>query len=80
MNHGHMRIHKTHRSPNLGEAITFPIIIFSVIRHKATTQMAFFLKLWVESPAIFKIETPTFLDTHNFLCRPTIKVKSHTKL
>jgi hypothetical protein len=41
MNHGHTRIHKIHRSPNLGEATTFPLIIFFVPGHGACTQISF---------------------------------------
>jgi hypothetical protein len=33
MNHGHTRIHKTHHDLDLGEATTFPLIVFSVISH-----------------------------------------------
>jgi hypothetical protein len=33
MNHGHTQIHKTHHDLNLGEAITFPLIVFSMINH-----------------------------------------------
>jgi hypothetical protein len=33
--------HKTHHSPNLGEAITFPLIVFSMISHKGYIQMSF---------------------------------------
>jgi hypothetical protein len=80
MNHGHIQIHKTHHNPNLGEAITFPIIIFYVIRHGAITQMAFFSRLQVKSPAIFEIGTLATLDTHNFLCKPTIEARFTTKL
>ncbi len=67
MNHGHTQIHKTHHNPNLGEAITFPIIIFSLIRHDGYTQMVFFSGLQVESPAILEIRTLAILNTHNFL-------------
>jgi hypothetical protein len=33
--------HKTHHSPNLGKATTFPLIVYSVPLHKAHIQMAF---------------------------------------
>jgi hypothetical protein len=33
MNHGHTQTYKTHHNPNLGEATTFPLIIFYVISH-----------------------------------------------
>jgi hypothetical protein len=80
MNHGHTRIHKTHHNPNLGEAITFLITIFSLIHHEGYTQMVFFLGLQIKSPAILEITTPTILDTHNFLWKPTIEARFKTKL
>jgi hypothetical protein len=43
MNHMHTWIHKTHHGPDLGEATTFPLIIFSMIAHGDCTQMSFFL-------------------------------------
>jgi hypothetical protein len=42
MNHGQIRIHKTHHGPNLGEATTFPFIVYYVPLHEAHIQMAFF--------------------------------------
>jgi hypothetical protein len=41
MNHGHTWIHKTHHGPDLGEAITFPLIVFFVINHESYIQMSF---------------------------------------
>jgi hypothetical protein len=41
MNHGQTPTHKIHHSLDLGEAITFPLIIFFVHGHKASTQMSF---------------------------------------
>jgi len=41
MNHGQTRTHKTHNDPDLGEATTFPLIIFFVLNHMANTQMSF---------------------------------------
>ncbi len=32
-NHMHPHTHKTHHGPNLGEATTFPLIVFSTINH-----------------------------------------------
>jgi hypothetical protein len=42
--HGQIRIHKTHKTPhdpNLGEATTFPLIVYSVVGHGTNIQMAF---------------------------------------
>jgi hypothetical protein len=41
INHGQTQIHKTHHGPDLGEATTFPFIIFFVHSHGACTQMSF---------------------------------------
>jgi hypothetical protein len=41
MSHKQTRTHKTHHGPNLGEATTFPLIIYSVFGYGANTQMAF---------------------------------------
>jgi hypothetical protein len=37
-----IRTHKTQPGPNLGEATTFPFIIYFVPLHEAHIQMAFF--------------------------------------
>jgi hypothetical protein len=39
--HGQIRTHKTHRDPNLGEATTFPLIVYFVAGHGTNIQMAF---------------------------------------
>jgi hypothetical protein len=43
MCHEQPRTHKIHHIPDLGEAITFPLIVLSVSLHKSHIQMAFFL-------------------------------------
>ncbi len=43
MNHKHTQIHKTHHNLDLGEATTFPLIVFSVISHRGYIQMSFCL-------------------------------------
>jgi hypothetical protein len=42
-NHGQPRTHKTHHG-DLGEATTFPLIVYYVPLHQAHIQMAFFPK------------------------------------
>ncbi len=37
----HTRIHKIHHDPDLGEAITFPLSVFSMPGHKGYIQMSF---------------------------------------
>jgi len=40
-NHEQIWIHKIHHGPDLGEAITFPLIVYFVSGHGASIQMAF---------------------------------------
>jgi hypothetical protein len=40
-NHRQTQTHKTHHGPDLGEAITFLLIVYFVPLHKAHIQMAF---------------------------------------
>jgi hypothetical protein len=68
MNHGQTKIHKIHHSPYLGEATTFPLIIFFVLGHKANTQMSF-------CP-----ETPPSLEAHDFVWTLLIEVEIKAKL
>ncbi len=39
--HMQARTHKTHRDPDLGEATTFPLILYYVLGHGTGTQMSF---------------------------------------
>jgi hypothetical protein len=39
--HGQTRTHKTHHNPNLGEAITFPFMVYYVPIHEAHIQITF---------------------------------------
>jgi hypothetical protein len=43
MSHEQTQTHKIHQGPNLGEATTFPLIVYYVPLHEAHIQMAFFL-------------------------------------
>jgi hypothetical protein len=54
MNHLQTQIHKTHHNPNLREATTFPLIVFYVPNHRASSQMSF-------CPRTPKLEIPKFL-------------------
>ncbi len=74
--HGQTRIHKIHHGPDLGEATTYPLILYFVPGHKASTQMAF----CSESLEISKIGTLATLKTHNFVFRPLIEMRSKAKL
>ncbi len=70
------RTHKIHHGPDLGEATTFPLIIFSATLRGDYIQMA----LFPESPEIPSCETPGTLEPHNFARRPWIEVQSEAKL
>jgi hypothetical protein len=78
--HKETRIHKTHHGLDLGEAITFPLIIYFVVNHGTNIQMAFFLGLPNGSLKIPKVGTSTTLGAHNFVCRPLIEMRFKTKL
>jgi hypothetical protein len=39
--HGQIQTHKTHHGPDLGEATTFPFIVYFVPLHEAYIQMTF---------------------------------------
>ncbi len=44
MKHGQTQIHKIHKihhGLNLGEATTFPLIVYFVLGHRTSTQMSF---------------------------------------
>jgi hypothetical protein len=43
MNHEQTQTHKTHHNPDLGEATTFPLIVYYVPLHEAHIQMTFCL-------------------------------------
>jgi hypothetical protein len=66
-NHDETQTHNTRHGPNLGETTTFPLIIFYVHGHRASTQMSFCLRFPSGSPKIPKIGTFTILK-HITLC------------
>jgi len=39
--HGETRTHKTHHDLDLGEATTFPLIVYFVLGHGTNTQISF---------------------------------------
>ncbi len=80
MNHGQTRTHKTHHGPNLGEAITFPLILYFVPDHKISTQMSFYPGTPKWSFEILTIRTLATLGAHNFVCKPPIEMRSKAKL
>jgi hypothetical protein len=81
MNHERPQTHKTHHNPDLGEATTFPLIVYFVPLREAHIQMIFFCprtpKCELEIP---KVGTSTILAPHNFVCKPLIEIRSKAKL
>jgi hypothetical protein len=57
----------------LGEATTFPFIVYFVPLHEAHIHMAF-------CPRIPKVEILAVLEPHNFVCKPPIEMKFKAKL
>jgi hypothetical protein len=58
-----------HHGPDLGEATTFPLIVYSMPLHETNTQMAF-------GPGIPKVGTPATLGPHNFVWKLPIEMRS----
>jgi hypothetical protein len=78
--HGQTQTHKTHHGPDLGEATTFPLIVYSMPLHEAHIQMTFCPETPKWGPKIPQIRTPATLGPHNFVCRPPIEMRSKAKL
>jgi hypothetical protein len=62
MNHEQTRIHKIHHDLDLGETTTFPFIVFSVLGHRASTQISFCPK----TPTKWESQNSQNWDSHNF--------------
>ncbi len=80
MNNRQTQIHKTYHGSDLGEANTFPLIVFSLLGHEASTQMSFCLGIPKWDLQIPKIGTPVTLESHNFVCKSLIEVNSKAML
>jgi len=76
--HGQTQTHKIHHGPNLGEATTFPFIIYFVPLHKAHNH--FVSGLPNRIPEIPKVGIPVTLEPYNFACRLSIEMRSKAKL
>ncbi len=74
--HGHTRftMARTWGKVDLGEATTFPLIVYSVAGHGAYIQMVFL------HPEIAPTRTPATLEPHNFTSRPWIEMRFKAKL
>jgi hypothetical protein len=78
--HKQTRAHKTHHGLDLGEASTFPLIVYCVPLHKPTSKWHFVLGLPNGSPKISKVGTLATLGPHNFMCKPLIELRCEAKL
>jgi hypothetical protein len=78
--HRQTQIHKTHHGLNLKEATTFPLIVYYVLSHGTSAQMAFCPRTPSGSLEIPKFGTPATLGAHNFVYRPPIEMRSKAKL
>jgi hypothetical protein len=75
--YGQVRTHKIHHGPDLGEATTFPLIVYYAPLHEGHIQMTFYPGTGnLEIP---KLGTPAILGAHNFLHRPPIDMRSKAK-
>jgi hypothetical protein len=78
--YGQIRTHKIHHNLDLGEATTFPLIVYFVPLHEAHIQMAFCLGTPNGSLEILTTGTSATLGAHDFACKPLIEMRSKTKL
>ncbi len=80
-NHGQTWIHKTHDGPDLGEATTFPLVVYFVPSHGTSIQMSFLSQdSQVRVLKVPKLGLSRLWKTHNFVCKPPIKVRFEAKL
>ncbi len=79
-NHEQTQTHNTHHNPDLGESTTFPLIVYSMPSHGTSTQMSFCLEIlkW-ESRNSQSWDSHDF-GGHNFVCKPSIKMRFKAKL
>jgi hypothetical protein len=61
MSHERTQIHKTHHGPDLGEATTFPLIVYFVPGHGVDIQMAF-----CPVTPKWEFQNSQSCDSHNF--------------
>jgi hypothetical protein len=79
MSHGQLWTHKTHHNPDLGEATTFPHIVFSVLLRRTYIPMTLFSRTPKEESRncleIVPVWTLGTLAAHNSSLRPPIKMR-----
>ncbi len=74
------KIHRTHHGPYLGKPPPSPLQYSLCLATGSTPKCHFLLGLPNGNPKILKIRTPTTFEAHNFVCKPSIKVRSKAKL
>ncbi len=83
-NHGLLWTHKIHHSLDLGEATTFPHIVFSTLFHHTYIRMALFPETPKEEsrnyPEIVPVWIPETLAAHNSFLEPPIGMRSKANL
>jgi hypothetical protein len=72
--------HTTHHGSDLGEATTFPLVVYFVPGHRTSTRMTFCPGLPSGSSKIPKVGTLAILGAHNSVCKPLIAMKFEEKL
>jgi hypothetical protein len=80
MSHGATQTHKTHHGSDLGEATTFPLIIYSTPLHGGHIQMAFCPGTPIWESQNFQAWVSHNFGAHNFLYKPSIDMRSIAKL
>jgi len=80
MNHEQTQTSKIPHDPDLEEATTFPLIVYSVPSHETSTEMSFVPGLPSGRPEIPIVGTLATLRPYNFVCKPPIEMRFKPKL
>jgi hypothetical protein len=72
MSHEQIQTHKTHHNQDLGEATTFPLIVYSMPLHGAHIQMAVCPRTPKWESGNCQVGILATLEPHNFACKPLI--------
>jgi hypothetical protein len=79
-NHGQTQTHKTHHGLDLGEVTTFPLLVYFVLGHETSTQIAFCPRTPKWESRNSQVGTLVILGPHNFVYKPLIEMRSKAKL
>ncbi len=78
--HEQTQTHKTHHNPDLGEPPPSPLYYVLCVATKLAPKWHFVSRFASGSPEIPKVGIFTTLGAHNFVCRPSIEMRSKEKL